>query len=299
MASCISPDCSVVVASFSGPAALERCLLSLEQGAAGAEVIVATNACASLLKPLEARFPGVQFIACHSDCTVFTLRSRGVLAAQRQLIILTEDHCTVGPDWLAALTAASKMGHVVVGGPIANGLTSRARHWAIYLSEYATYAPPLSAGEVATLLAANTAYDRSALLDCQAVWRDGFFDNEVHDALKAAGYILYIEPQAVVESHLDFSLSSAVAHLYAGGQRFGAYRISGASPLQKLLWKVAVPGVPLVLMARLLRSLILRRLMGVAMLLRSLPYCLLLCLAWASGEARGYFSEKLLTTKAD
>jgi hypothetical protein len=221
----------------------------------------------------------------------------GVLAARRQFILLTEDHCTVAPNWLTSLLAASQPGHRVVGGPIANGLKSGTRQWAIYLSEYASYAPPLRAGETATLLAANTAYDRQALCDCQNVWQHGFFDNEVHDALKSAGYTLHIEPHASVESHLDFSLWNAIAHLHAGGRRFGAYRIAGASPIQKLFWRAAIPAVPFVLIGRLVRDLIRRPPTGAATLLCSLPYCVLLCLAWASGEARGYFSRRTIDTR--
>jgi hypothetical protein len=52
-------DVSVVVASFSGEAALGRCLESLEPQAAAAEVVVATDAGAGAVGRLRERFPAL------------------------------------------------------------------------------------------------------------------------------------------------------------------------------------------------------------------------------------------------
>src|SRR5262245_951576 len=218
------PAVSVVVASFNGESALRRCLESLEANARQAEHVVATNLGAEAAAQLRQRFPRTRLYCFPSGTDVFRLRSLGVAEARGRLIAMIEDHCTVAPEWLAALQEAHQAGHKVIGGPVDNGLTQRNYHWALYLCEYGSYMPPLPTGTVAALSAVNTAYEREALWRCRSVWELGFHDNEVHDALRGAGCPLHLEGEARVHSYLAMTPSEAVRHLFAGGRRFGGYR---------------------------------------------------------------------------
>jgi hypothetical protein len=283
------PAQSVVVASFSGETALERCLSSLLPAAAGAEIVVATNVSPTAVTRLTARFPAGRFFTFPPETNVFQLRSRGLEQAHGQWIALLEDHCTVPSNWLAGLRAAHDAGHLVVGGPIDNG-THNLYGWALYLCEYCAYMPPVSEGRVRALLAANTSYSAPTLAACRAVWQDAFYDNEVHDALLAAGHTLYLAENARVESHLRLTLLEATAHLFAGGRRFGGYRKARASSWQRGLWLLAGPAIPAVLLARIFRRLWSRRADRLGTVLLGLPYLLCLVLAWAAGEALGYLA---------
>jgi hypothetical protein len=279
---------SVVVSSFSGEGALERCLRSLEAGAPAAEWVVATNASPAAVARLAARFPAARFFRFAADTPGVRLRSLGLVQARGRLIALIEDHCTVSAEWLGTLCAAHRAGYGAVGGPIDNGLDRSLYDWALYLCEYSAYMPPLPEGPARALLGANVSYTREALRSCSTVWQDAFYENEVHDALRAGGNRLYLAAKACVFSHLAMSLREAMAHLFAGGRRFGSYRKSQSRPAARFCWVLAAPAVPVVLLGRIIGRVLTRRPRHLATLLRGMPYILGLLAAWSAGEASGY-----------
>jgi hypothetical protein len=284
----MDPDLSVVVASFSGEAVLRHCLESLEPQAAGAEVIVATDVEASGIARLEARYPAFRFLRAPRGTSVFRLRVLGIDQARGRLVALTEDHCTAAPGWLDALRAAHGEGRPVVGGPVDNGQRVRAYDWALYLCEYAAQMPPLRDGPTRALSGVNVSYEREILAGCRGIWRDGFYENEVHDALQAAGHRLHRVGRASVASHLSLSLRDAAGHLFRGGRRFGQYRRGRSSPAVRALLPVAALALPALLTWRSLRSVALRRPGQIGSAARGLGYILALNSAWAAGEALGY-----------
>jgi hypothetical protein len=294
------PGESVVVASFSGEATLDRCLKSLSPATEfdATEIIVATNSSQAVVTRMAARFPGVHFYTFAAETAVFQLRTLGIVRARGQRIALLEDHCTVPVDWLEQVRAAHDAGYAVVGGPIDCGETSPYA-WALYLCEYSAYMSPLPEGPVVALLAANTSYTRPILWGCQSVWQDGFYDNEVHDAARSAGQTLYLATNARVETHLRMTLRQAMSHFFIGGRRFGGYRKARASPRQRMFWIFAVAAVPEVLMARIISRVWSRRRDRLVTLVLGLPFFVCLLLAWSAGEALGYLAPLAAEHRAE
>lgn len=278
---------SVVVASFSGEAALRDCLTSLATQGAD-EVIVATNEHTDVVARLKVAFPTVRFLTHPGVDCVFRLRSLGVVAAGGRWVALIEDHCTVAPGWLSALQAGHSVPGRVVGGPIENGRVNRRADWALYLCEYSEYMSPRAEGTAAALLGTNVSYLREDLLSCEPIWRDKLHDNEVNDQLRATGRSLHMAADATVFSHLRMTLWEGMAHLYGGGRRFGGYRKSRSSPARRVFWVLASPLVPLVWFARIARRVATRRPARLGTLILGLPYIACLLLAWAAGEAVSY-----------
>lgn len=278
---------SVVVAAFSGDAALLRCLESLAAQPGVGEIVVAS---ASGLPAVAAGFTRLRFVPAPRDASVFELRSSGLALAQGDAVAITEDHCVPGADWARALLDAHAAGHAVVGGPVepAAGLGFSGR--ALHLCEYAAHLPPLAEGPAEILSGVNVSYLRTALERCRDVWAEAFYENEVHDALRAQGVTLYRASEAVVTAHLAFPLAAAMRHLQRGGRRFGGYRVRGATPLRRALLRLAAPLVPVVLLWRLLRIVSARRPAWLPFTLRALPYSACLVGAWSWGEALGYWS---------
>jgi hypothetical protein len=288
----VQADVSVVVASFSGEAALRRCLESLEPQAAEAEVIVATDAEKAGVARLQARFPRFRFLPAAAGTSVFRLRTMALEHASCRLVALTEDHCTVAPGWLDALRAQHRSGHAVVGGPIENGSLDSSYGFALYLCEYAAHMPPLGDGPAPALSGVNVAYERGLLLGCRGVWQEAFYENEVHDALRAAGHGLHRSGAARVSSHLALPLREAAAHLFRGGRRFGRHRSRRSSPAVRALLPVAALAVPALLTWRVLRAAAARRPDRLGAAARSLGYIVALNTAWAAGEAVGYLRPR-------
>jgi len=279
------PDLSITIASWSNDASLERCLASLEPQWDGAEVIVATN------RPggeLERRYPHVRFLRGPDGATVFRLRTLGAEAARGKLVALLEDHAAAGPRWGAALREAYSAGHRIIGGPVENGLRSRAVDWALYFAEYGFHMPPMPAGAAPRLSGLNIAYDRELLRSCRDVWEDTLQENEVNDALRAKGHTLHLAPDAFVESFLPMTLGYAMGHLRDGGRHFGRYRASRCSTGKRLAFVFASPLVPAVLFLRLVRGILARKPGRLLQLVRALPFLALALGAWGWGEAIGY-----------
>lgn len=289
------PNVSVVVASFSGEDMLSRCLDSVLAQPSEPEILVATNLDGVVVARLARRYPTVKFLQDAPVASVFALRALGVAQATGQVVALTEDHCTVCPGWLAALMTGHKKGHGIVGGPVDNGVTRGPYNWALYFSEYGVYMPPQPEGPAPVVSGLNVAYQRELLRSCQDTWRDAFRENEVHDVLRTGGgrpQIPYMSPDALVYSHLGMGFAEALGHLFGGGRHFGAYRRLRAAPIKKVLWALASPAVPLVLLARIVQRVVRCDLRRLWPLVTCTPFLIALLGAWSLGEAVGYVGPR-------
>lgn len=279
-----------MVAAFSGEAALSRCLESLLPAAADIELIASTCLGHDILRRLQSRFPDVRLLGAPPGTDAFELRRRGLEVANGRLLLLTEDHCTLGPGWVDALCGAHDTGHSVMGGVVENGHAPSAYGRALYWCEYAAQMPPLPEAAHAVLSGVNVAYDRDALWSCRETWRASFYESEVHQALLDRGHDLWRVPNAVVVSHLGFRFGEALVHLYRGGRRFGSERRRRSSMSMAWVLRLSVCVVPLLLAARVVAAVLQRRPRDSGVLVLSLPYVASLCVAWGGGEAVGYWA---------
>ena len=247
------PTLSITIASWSGEAALVRCLDSVMPQAGDAEVIVGYRGVTDLTKLLSGRYPTVRFIGGPADASVFLLRSLAALPATGSTMAMLEDHAAVGPVWAQSLATARAKGWKIFGGPIDNGEPATAYEWALYFVEYGIYLPPIPAGETSILSGVNIAYDRELLASCREIWATVFYETDVNAALVRAGHKLYLLPDAAVSSRLRMKFGEAMDHLYTGGKHFGQFRKFHATPLKRFLLVVISPLVPLVLLGRIIR----------------------------------------------
>jgi hypothetical protein len=276
---------SVVVASFSGEAALRSCLDSLGTEHEAAEVIVSAALDPMAMDALARHHPEACLVPAPAGTDVFRLRALGLARATGDVAALVEDHCVAGPGWLSALAGAAGDGPVFAGGAVESAAGSSLWQWALYLVEYGALMPPVAGGRA--LLAVNAAYPRRALEACRGVWETGFHDNEVHDALRGRGHRPVVANGATVRSHLRLSPARALAHLFRGGRRFGAYRGARAGAGERVLRAAAAPLVPFVLLARLTARLARRRPHALPRLVLALPSVALMLAAWSAGELAG------------
>src|SRR5262249_38751379 len=159
---------------------------------------------------LRQRFPECRFFRAPAGTTVFALRSLGIAQARGRCIALTEDHCTAAPQWLQELPIAFRRGAMAAGGPGGDGPRRNAYDRARYCCEYGRYMPPVGDGQTPALSGVNVAYQRDALWTCRNSWQEAFYENELHDALRAKGYPLQCVARAWVQSHLAMDLGEAM-----------------------------------------------------------------------------------------
>jgi len=291
-----SQHLSIVIASFSSVQHLQRCLLSLQQNVKNAEIIVSTCFAEDDVQFLQQQYE-VSFIFNPDEqkldsvrlreTRVFRLRSSGVKAANGDIILMLEDHCEVTPGWLDSMLTALSDPQCIAGGPIANGASNSLFYWALYWSEYAAMMPPFPDAEVQYLSAVNSGYFKTALQDCREVWQQGFYDNEVHDALMKRGAKLCLAKEAIVETRLPFTFSQAFVHLFTGGQRYGGYRGGRRWNMQRIIRLFATTVVPAVLFMRVFNFVRLRRPSDLLTFAFAFPVLYILLSAWGAGELVG------------
>ena len=209
---------SVVVATFSRPQQLGRCLGSLrDQRAPPEEVIIIDDGSlgettARVLRPWqEQQLPfelRVQWLSRNGGPA--RARNVGIKMARAPWIAFTDDDCEPRPDWLSVLSYAAVNAPEDVAGiggrvvAASNGLVSE------FMSLHRILEPPASCSYLVT---ANCTYRRDVLVAVggfdERVRHPGGEDPGLSFAVRDAGYGLMFCPAAIVghhyrESTLDF-----------------------------------------------------------------------------------------------
>jgi hypothetical protein len=288
-----APALSVVVIVFAGGRHLGPCLDGLaRQAGARAEIIVAFDSTLRLPADLRERHPDVRMLPVAGAPTPAELRAQAVALARGRVVALLEDHCVPEPDWCERILAAHQGSHAAVGGCVEKGFAPGARsdsalNWAIYLTDYSRYMPPLPAGPAASLTDCNVSYRRSELDRIRDAWAVEFHENVVHERLRALGATLWLDPTVLVREHRDLAIGEALRDRYAFGRLFASTRVAGAPVTRRAAYAAASVLLPPVLVWRAARNLLARR-RHLAQLPRSLPALVLVTSAWMAGELLGY-----------
>lgn len=280
------PELSVVVASVNGLPYVAHCLESLADQCADAEVIVADATDEPTRDALRQRFPHVKLVVSRTARTVPELRAAGIFAATAPYVAVIEDHCVIRNGWAGAILAAHRAGRSVVGGPIRNA-ERRNRDWAAFLFEYSNYVEPLARGATRDLPGMNVSYDMRAVAVIADLLREGKWESWLHERLLARGFVLYREPDAVIEHAKDFGIREFASQRFHYARAYAAMRNASLGAVGRAVRAVGSPLLPPLLLARVARNVFTRRTHRREFLL-ALPLLALYCVTTAAGEAAGY-----------
>jgi GT2 family glycosyltransferase len=282
----MKPELSVVVASVNGLPYLAECLDSLERYARDAEVVVADWTDEQTRALVARRWPQVRLLSFDEPKAVPELRAAGIAAATTPYVAVIEDHCRVTASWADAITAAHRAGHHVVGGPVRNVKTERARDWAPFFCEYSAFMEPLPAGAAEDLTGMNVSYDRQALAEIGDLLAEGRWESDLHPRLRERGYVFWVTPAAVIEHDKDFGFVEFASQRYHYSRSFAGMRNEALGP-RRPIYALATPLLVPMLMRRIVRNV--RSRPGYARAFRgAAPLVLLYTTVWAFGELVGY-----------
>ncbi len=274
---------------------MARCLEAVlaQAGSDGSEVLVVADPRLPGLEALRPRFPTVRIVRNEGQTTPIEIASRALREARGDVVVLTEDHCTPEPGWLARLLAAQGDDRAAVGGAVETAHQGDPVTWAFYLVDYYRYMKPVPEGPVAALTVCNVSYRRERLEAVRQLWSETFHETAVNAALAARFGKLWIVPEAVVHTRRQVQFGAAVYERYAFGRMFACNRnVFSGSLLRRCLYAGLVPLLPPVLMGRMagraLRSAGSRR-----MYARAFLPLLAMVLAWTWGEWLGYVTNRL------
>jgi len=291
---------SDTVSRLAGLAPLAHCLEALERqiDAPETEVIVPylpRDEEVDELGLLARRFPRVLFLAVrdvrspvgagreHHD----VLRARGLAAARGEIVALIEDHARPDPRWCGRVVEAHRLPHAAIGGAIENDI-DRPLNWAVYFCDFHRYMNPVPAGETEVASDANVSFKRRTLEAIRPVWESSFREPAVNAALGERGETLALSPDVVVFQHREqLRPVEALVERFVWGRSYAAARGAAATRGRRVVLIALSPTLPLLLTARMARTVADRGRLGRAFL-RALPWTLLLTSSWSLGELTGY-----------
>ena len=156
----LDPRISVIVVSICSLPQLERSLAAIEAQniRENFETIVAADSRLGSLDGLRERFPAVLFLSERGHDTPIELTAMGLQRARGERIVLTEDSCIAGADWLAELTSLPAADHAAIGGVIEATPGIPSHMWAFCYVDFFRYMRPATEGASPTLSVCNVAY---------------------------------------------------------------------------------------------------------------------------------------------
>ncbi len=258
------------------------------QGLEVIAVVSTEDPSALLLHQLKTQRPALEVVEVPGACSVPQLRAQGIRRARGRLVAITEDHCSFSEPWPAALAPSldnPKVG--AAGGPVINGCRGGIVEWVIYFSRYAMAMPPASRGAAKSLTGCNACYRRELLESLQDIYRDGFWEHEVHQELLARGMRLWLEPDASVAHGKRYGLIRYCTLRFQHGRCFAARRFPTLEFWALQARILLSPLTPLLLLYRAGRAVFSKRQRRWEFLACS-PLLLLLYAAWVVGELSGY-----------
>jgi hypothetical protein len=210
-------------------------------------------------------------------------------AAGHATVVLTEDHCIAGKDWLSTLLLRLGNSRDVVGGGMGNNRRKRAVDWGAFFAEYGFFSGtrPADRGGAPLLTGANVCYADSVSLRVGEWARAGTWENVIHDRLREEGARFGFVPEAWVFQNQEYGISAFCRDRFEHGRDYARDRVSETGGSGRWRWLVGTPVLPFLLAWRV----------GVAAaglspgaFLRALPLTWLFLAAWATGEAAGYWA---------
>jgi hypothetical protein len=284
---------TVGIVSICGASHLTRCLsaLSVQEGAPTFEILVVYDPHLRDVAAMAADYPEARFVANEGQRTPLELAARAVKEARGDLILLTEDHCVPGPDWVRSMVEAQRTDRAAVGGAVDLLPGATPKDWAFYCVDYFRYMPPLESGPMPTLTVCNVSYRRENLDAIADLWGTIFHETAINEALKARFGQLWMEPSAVVGMRRHVRFRDALYERYAFGRLFGCTRLEFSPPWRRAYYVLLAPTLPFLLLSRMgLRSLASGRNAG--RFIQALPYLVALVVAWSWGEWLGYLTRR-------
>jgi hypothetical protein len=277
----------VVVASVNGWDVLGPTLeaLDAQPGRDRIEVIVVDALGGEARERLRARRPRVELI--ESDRRpIPRLRHLGVCRARGRIVAILEDHGRVAASWAASVLEAHRGPWGAVGGVVENGRSGLV-NWAAFFCEYTPYMAPVVEGEVADLPGNNIAYKRPHLMRYAHVLARGKWESWINDRLRADGIAMGSTNAMVVHHIKPFRLGDFLVQRYHFARSYAGMRRVDQSPARRLVYGFGSLALPVLLMARITRTVVQKRRHPGRFALAS-PLVALFLTVGALGEMVGY-----------
>lgn len=254
------------------------------------EVIVVDRIQDSLSTEIAQAHPTFNVMRCGERLPLPAMRNMALEAARGEIVVVTEDHCVPGTTWLRQIEQSfgEHPEAAAIAGTVENGTSTLAVDRATYLCEYAEFTPPIEPGVTDHLCGVNIAYRREALMQVPVeLRRERFWEASVHPWLLKRGAALIATNGIRIEHRKRIPFAKFLAHRMAYSRQYAGLRFPAQAWLRRVTAALATPLLPLLLAARLLRSMV-RSPQVARQASSAAPLLLIFYVVWAVGEFVGY-----------
>ena len=298
----MTPALSVVVATRSGWAPLARTIQCLAEQTVADRIEVVVSSLAGA--PQDEPPPAVAALAAHKVVAAPHVRSvaganaAGALEATAPVVAFGEDHAFPVPEWGEALLARHEEDWACVGAVVRNANPGTLISWADFFLGYGAYGEGHPGGAVRIAPGHNSSYKREVLLRHRDTLESALEAEWVfHLKLAEEGERVCLEPRAVIR-HVNFGMVGPFVRVtYRHALVAASVRAAGWRLPKRLFYSLASPLIPVVRLARLLRTLPdeqRRRFPNAAW-----PLLLGGLAVDAAGQARGFLGDATAQAHAD
>lgn len=284
-----TPLLSVIVASFSPfqevpaflSASVKRC------SHPRVEVILAYAANRDLPYVPEKDGRGLVFLRLPSTASLPQLLGVALTHARGEIVAITDATCAVDDRWVSAILTAHSTPQPVIGGAVEPAGLNSLVDWAAYFYDYGRFMSPFAAGGARLVPGINISMKRWVFAKGREFVEGEFWKGHWCHRLQAEGIALYLDPTIVVFYGRSFTFGSFLTRWFQHGRCFAGMRRAQLSRVERCLYVVGSPALPVVFCWRFLRDVLPKR-RWVRQLVLSFPLIMLAMVSWALGECVGY-----------
>jgi hypothetical protein len=234
--------------------------------------------------------PTVRIFPYRCDGHIGYVRSAAVRAASAPLVAFVEEHAIVLPGWLAATLDAFDSGPWSVVGPALRlGKDDSTLSLALACLSFGPWLAPTCTREMTTVIGHDSAYRRASLLALDDLDELLVAEPVLHAHLVERGEHILLCAAAEMYHRNESTVAAMLYDYFLWNISFGALRLRGKRPAERLLRLAATPAAPF---ARTWRAWpLLRRYVPAPTLPLATFYAFLCCVAQVAGLVMGYLGR--------
>jgi glycosyltransferase involved in cell wall biosynthesis len=284
---------SIVIPAYQAVGTIGDCLAALvpQCRRSAAEIIVVDSGTDGTAQLVAERFPQVVLVCCPVRQDPGAARNIGVSRARGTVIGFVDADCIAAPDWVDRVLAAHDDDVAAVGGAIAPAAPRHALDWAAYFTSFAWWMPGTPPGPMADIPTCCLSIKRRAFERYGPFRERGYSsDTELNWRITRGGGVVRFDPRIQVEHVARPTWHAFSRRLFERGRAFAQMRVGAerVSPWRRVCLAALCPGLPVVLLARVVGHAVRHRVPYRRALLTSAPLVLVGFGCWSAGELRGY-----------
>lgn len=287
----INPKLSIVIASNSSSRDLEECLDSLarQRSKERIEIIVADCSENGATAAIKSKFPHLKLIRFSRQVSLPILWGAAISQSTGDIVAVTDATCIVEQNWVSAILKAHESYHPVIGGVVEPAECKKWVDWAAYFCDYGQFMRPLKEGVVNELPGNNISFKRWVLKKGREFVQNGFWKTYWCRKLRQEGIPLVSAPSIVVRYNKRYRLLPFIIRRFHHGRCFAGMRIAQASILVRFSYIVGSPGLPMLFLMRIVRTVVSKK-RYIKKFVLVFPITFLAIVSWSVGEVWGYLA---------